>query len=106
MAGKLNEIFCFCWSSFSIVVITDLLSNVVLIIQAKMGMTDDFESSLQVLRGFDTDITVEVNEIKVNLLMIIVVKLFKPEYLFQYMYIKRYPLYMMLKSILQTVLSL
>ncbi|KAL8225794.1 hypothetical protein R6Q57_018351 [Mikania cordata] len=31
---------------------------------AKMGMTDDFESSLQVLRGFDTDITVEVNEIK------------------------------------------
>ncbi|CAH1442837.1 unnamed protein product [Lactuca virosa] len=29
-----------------------------------MGMTDDFESSLQVLRGFDTDITVEVNEIK------------------------------------------
>lgn len=47
-----------------------------------MGMTDDFESSLQVLRGFDTDITVEVNEIKVNLLMIIVVKLFKPEYLF------------------------
>lgn len=69
-----------------------------------MGMTDDFESSLQVLRGFDTDITVEVNEIKVNLLMIIVVK--KPEYLFQYMYIKRYPLYMMLKSILQTVLSL
>lgn len=33
-----------------------------------MGMTDDFESSLQVLRGFDTDITVEVNEIKPNLL--------------------------------------
>ncbi|XP_076915907.1 sugar transporter ERD6-like 6 [Bidens hawaiensis] len=31
---------------------------------AKMGMTDDFEASLQVLRGFDTDITVEVNEIK------------------------------------------
>ncbi|KAL4566363.1 hypothetical protein LXL04_030477 [Taraxacum kok-saghyz] len=31
---------------------------------AKMGMTDDFESSLQVLRGFDTDITQEVNEIK------------------------------------------
>lgn len=42
-----------------------------------MGMTDDFESSLQVLRGFDTDITVEVNEIKVNLLMINAVKLFK-----------------------------
>ncbi|CAH8252854.1 unnamed protein product [Arabidopsis lyrata] len=31
---------------------------------AKMGFTDDFETSLQVLRGFDTDITVEVNEIK------------------------------------------
>lgn len=29
-------------------------------------MTEDFETSLQVLRGFDTDITVEVNEIKVN----------------------------------------
>jgi len=33
--------------------------------QAKMGMTEDFESSLQVLRGFDTDISVEVHEIKV-----------------------------------------
>ncbi|KAJ0750792.1 putative sugar/inositol transporter, major facilitator, sugar transporter [Helianthus annuus] len=31
---------------------------------AKMGMTDDFEASLQVLRGFETDITQEVNEIK------------------------------------------
>ncbi|KAL2249740.1 sugar transporter ERD6-like 6 [Sesamum indicum] len=31
---------------------------------AKMGMMDDFEASLQVLRGFDTDITLEVNEIK------------------------------------------
>ncbi|KAJ8505966.1 hypothetical protein OPV22_006852 [Ensete ventricosum] len=31
---------------------------------AKMGMTEDFEASLQVLRGFDADITVEVNEIK------------------------------------------
>ncbi|EPS62514.1 hypothetical protein M569_12276, partial [Genlisea aurea] len=31
---------------------------------AKMGMTDDFEASLQVLRGFDTDITQEVLEIK------------------------------------------
>lgn len=31
---------------------------------AKMGMTDDFEASLQVLRGFDTDISIEVNEIK------------------------------------------
>ncbi|KAL0432415.1 UNVERIFIED_CONTAM: Sugar transporter ERD6-like 6 [Sesamum latifolium] len=34
---------------------------------AKMGMTEDFEASLQVLRGFDTDITVEVNEIKRSL---------------------------------------
>lgn len=33
-----------------------------------MGMNDDFEASLQVLRGFDTDISVEVNEIKVILL--------------------------------------
>ncbi|KAK3022098.1 hypothetical protein RJ639_045942 [Escallonia herrerae] len=31
---------------------------------AKMGMTDDFEASLQVLRGFDADISLEVNEIK------------------------------------------
>ncbi|XP_073140664.1 sugar transporter ERD6-like 6 [Henckelia pumila] len=31
---------------------------------AKVGLTDDFEASLQVLRGFDTDITLEVNEIK------------------------------------------
>lgn len=31
-----------------------------------MGMTEDFEASLQVLRGFDTDITTEVNEIKVS----------------------------------------
>lgn len=31
---------------------------------AKMGKTEDFEYSLQVLRGFQTDITAEVNEIK------------------------------------------
>ncbi|KAJ8764275.1 hypothetical protein K2173_006015 [Erythroxylum novogranatense] len=31
---------------------------------AKMGLTEDFETSLQVLRGFDTDISAEVNEIK------------------------------------------
>ncbi|XP_022132580.1 sugar transporter ERD6-like 6 isoform X2 [Momordica charantia] len=31
---------------------------------AKMGMTEEFETSLQVLRGFDADITTEVNEIK------------------------------------------
>lgn len=30
-----------------------------------MGMTEDFETSLQVLRGFDTDISTEVNDIKV-----------------------------------------
>ncbi|XP_052202895.1 sugar transporter ERD6-like 6 [Diospyros lotus] len=34
---------------------------------AKMGFTEDFETSLQVLRGFDTDITFEVNEIKRSL---------------------------------------
>ncbi|CAK7339579.1 unnamed protein product [Dovyalis caffra] len=32
--------------------------------QAKMGMMEDFEASLQVLRGYDTDITDEVNEIR------------------------------------------
>ncbi|KAF5201579.1 Sugar transporter erd6-like [Thalictrum thalictroides] len=31
---------------------------------AKMGLMDDFEVSLQVLRGFDTDISLELNEIK------------------------------------------
>ncbi|KAH9619180.1 hypothetical protein KSS87_008486 [Heliosperma pusillum] len=31
---------------------------------AKMGMVEDFEVSLQVLRGFDTDISLEVNDIK------------------------------------------
>ncbi|KAL9272003.1 Sugar transporter ERD6-like 6-like protein [Drosera capensis] len=31
---------------------------------AKMGMTEEFETSLQVLRGFDTDISAEVNDIK------------------------------------------
>jgi hypothetical protein len=30
-----------------------------------MGKMEDFEYSLQVLRGFQTDITAEVNEIKV-----------------------------------------
>jgi hypothetical protein len=30
-----------------------------------MGMTEEFENSLQVLRGYRTDISVEVNEIKV-----------------------------------------
>lgn len=39
------------------------------LIQAKMGMTEDFEASLQVLRGFDTDISIEVNEIKVTVTM-------------------------------------
>ncbi|PIA52685.1 hypothetical protein AQUCO_01000507v1 [Aquilegia coerulea] len=31
---------------------------------AKMGLMDDFEVSLQVLRGFETDISLELNEIK------------------------------------------
>ncbi|XP_062155577.1 sugar transporter ERD6-like 6 isoform X1 [Alnus glutinosa] len=31
---------------------------------ARMGRTEDFEASLQVLRGFGTDISIEVNEIK------------------------------------------
>ncbi|XP_021759540.1 sugar transporter ERD6-like 6 isoform X1 [Chenopodium quinoa] len=31
---------------------------------AKMGLMEDFEVSLQVLRGFDNDISLEVNEIK------------------------------------------
>lgn len=31
-----------------------------------MGKMEDFESSLQVLRGFETDISAEVNEIKVT----------------------------------------
>jgi len=30
-----------------------------------MRMTEEFETSLQVLRGFDTDISIEVHEIKV-----------------------------------------
>lgn len=30
-----------------------------------MGMTDEFETSLQVLRGFDTDIAEEATEIRV-----------------------------------------
>ncbi|KAK0576939.1 hypothetical protein LWI29_025583 [Acer saccharum] len=34
---------------------------------AKMGMTEDFEASLQVLRGFETDISIEANEIKRSL---------------------------------------
>ncbi|GJY69514.1 sugar transporter ERD6-like protein 6 [Tanacetum coccineum] len=32
--------------------------------EAKMGMTDDFESSLQVLWGLESNITIKVNEIK------------------------------------------
>ncbi|XP_057967561.1 sugar transporter ERD6-like 6 isoform X2 [Malania oleifera] len=31
---------------------------------AKMGMMEEFEASLQVLRGFDSDISIEVNDIK------------------------------------------
>lgn len=36
-----------------------------------MGMTEEFEASLQVLRGFDTDISIEVNEIKVEIVVCI-----------------------------------
>lgn len=36
-----------------------------------MGMTEEFEASLQVLRGFDTDISFEVNEIKVEIVVCI-----------------------------------
>ncbi|KAI3821039.1 hypothetical protein L1987_08595 [Smallanthus sonchifolius] len=39
--------------------------------QAQMGMTDDFEASLQVLRGFDTDIIQEVNEIKIGIGLVV-----------------------------------
>ncbi|MQL97599.1 hypothetical protein Taro_030291, partial [Colocasia esculenta] len=35
---------------------------------AKMGLMEDFETSLQVLRGFETDISSEVNDIKVEIL--------------------------------------
>ncbi|KAK3140418.1 hypothetical protein QOZ80_5AG0400690 [Eleusine coracana subsp. coracana] len=31
---------------------------------AKMDLIDDFETSLQVLRGFETDITAKMNDIK------------------------------------------
>lgn len=34
-------------------------------------MTEEFEASLQVLRGFDTDISIEVNEIKVSSFIIV-----------------------------------
>ncbi|KAE9586162.1 hypothetical protein Lal_00009904 [Lupinus albus] len=34
---------------------------------AKMGMAEEFQTALQVLRGFDTDISLEVNEIKRSL---------------------------------------
>ncbi|KAG4924248.1 hypothetical protein JHK87_049788 [Glycine soja] len=37
-----------------------------LLLDAKMGMIDEFETSLQVLRGFDTDISFEVHEIKIS----------------------------------------
>ncbi|KAH9663138.1 Sugar transporter ERD6-like 6 [Citrus sinensis] len=42
---------------------------------AKMGMTEDFESSLQVLRGFDTDISIEVNEIKIGIGLLVLQQL-------------------------------
>ncbi|KAL2577105.1 hypothetical protein AAZV13_16G112700 [Glycine max] len=42
---------------------------------AKMGMIDEFETSLQVLRGFDTDISVEVHEIKVGIGLLVLQQL-------------------------------
>ncbi|GFY86168.1 major facilitator superfamily protein [Actinidia rufa] len=42
---------------------------------AKMGMTEEFETSLQVLRGFDTDISVEVNEIKIGIGLLVLQQL-------------------------------
>lgn len=39
-----------------------------------MGMNEDFEAALQVLRGFDTDITNEVNDIKVAVTFIVTTK--------------------------------
>ncbi|GFZ10325.1 major facilitator superfamily protein [Actinidia rufa] len=42
---------------------------------AKMGMTEDFEVSLQVLRGFDTDISIEVNEIKIGIGLLVLQQL-------------------------------
>ncbi|KAA3474379.1 sugar transporter ERD6-like 6 [Gossypium australe] len=42
---------------------------------AKMGMMEDFEASLQVLRGFDTDISVEVNEIKIGIGLLVLQQL-------------------------------
>ncbi|RZS09377.1 hypothetical protein BHM03_00040454 [Ensete ventricosum] len=43
--------------------------------QAKMGMMEDFEASLQVLRGFDADITVEVNEVKIGIGLLVLQQL-------------------------------
>ncbi|GFZ10322.1 major facilitator superfamily protein [Actinidia rufa] len=40
-----------------------------------MGMTEDFEVSLQVLRGFDTDISIEVNEIKIGIGLLVLQQL-------------------------------
>ncbi|KAF2309984.1 hypothetical protein GH714_006064 [Hevea brasiliensis] len=43
---------------------------------AKMGMTEDFEASLQVLRGFDMDISLEVNdEIKIGIGLLVLQQL-------------------------------
>ncbi|OIW03494.1 hypothetical protein TanjilG_31007 [Lupinus angustifolius] len=42
---------------------------------AKIGLTDEFETSLQVLRGFDVDISVEVNEIKIGIGLLILQQL-------------------------------
>lgn len=44
------------------------------LLQAKMGMNEEFEAALQVLRGFDADITNEVNEIKVTAILTVATK--------------------------------
>lgn len=61
MACKLHVVYFLYWW---VNILKHFLSDSFLK-QAKMGMTEDFEASLQVLRGFDTDISLEVNEIKV-----------------------------------------
>uniref|UniRef100_J3M9U4 Major facilitator superfamily (MFS) profile domain-containing protein n=1 Tax=Oryza brachyantha TaxID=4533 RepID=J3M9U4_ORYBR len=42
---------------------------------AKMNMMEDFETSLQVLRGFETDITSEVNDIKLGIGLLVLQQL-------------------------------
>lgn len=64
LAGRMRH-FNFCSYSCFIISPKFRIPYFNCILKAKMGMTEEFEVSLQVLRGFDTDISVEVNEIKV-----------------------------------------